>query len=217
MEFKTGITKKGKLKMKKIIAVILSFVLCLSFSACSKEVVSSNDYKQNMESITESLNKGKIPEIDFALGDNPDGIKKHFDDQLANESQTEEEGHNHSHDEVTSFTVTQGLRSVKMDAGKFVYHYEIDKKEKGISVIVSYTKAFGFTAGETTMQEVSACFDPNSVKKILPSEDDMYFLVYPSSDCMVLRYEKDNLKLDFYFSENLLIAAVLLDKANWTL
>lgn len=217
MEFKTGITKKGKLKMKKLIAVILSFVLCLSFAACSKEVVSSNDYKQKMETITESLNKGKIPEIEYALGDNPDGIKKHFEDLLANESHDGDEGHNHSHDEVTSFTVTQGLRSVKMDAGKFVYHYEIDKKEKGVSVIVSYTEAFGFTAGEATMQDVAACFDPNSVKTVLPSDDDMYFLVYPSSDCMVLRYEKDNLKLDFYFSENVLIATVLLDKSNWTL
>jgi len=217
MEFKTGITKKGKLKMKKLIAVILSFLLCLSLAACSKEVVSSNDYKQKMETITESLNKGKIPEIEYALGDNPDGIKKHFEDLLGNESHDEDEGHNHSHDEVTSFTVTQGLRSVKMDAGKFVYHYEIDKKEKGVSVIVSYTEAFGFTAGESTMQDVAACFDPNSVKTVLPSDDDMYFLVYPSSDCMVLRYEKDNLKLDFYFSENVLIATVLLDKSNWTL
>ena len=204
--------------MKKIIAVILSllFITCL-FSACSKESVSSNDYTNNKTAIENGINDGKIPEIDFALGDNPDGIKKHFDDLLAGGDHSGEEDHNHSHDEVTSFTVTEGFSTAKMDAGKFVYHYEKDKKANGVSVIVSYTNAFGFTAGETTMQEVSACFDQNAITKFTASEDDMYFLVYPIENTMILRKESDNIRLDFYFSENVLVAVVLMDKNNWTL
>ncbi len=203
--------------MKRIIAICLSLVLiaCV-FSACSNEVTSSNDITDNKTAILEGKENGKIPEIDYALGDNPDGIKKHFDDLLAKDDHSEEENHNHSHDEVTNFTITEGISTVKMDAGKFVYHYEKDKKANGISVIVSYTKAFGFTAGETIMQEVSDCFEQNSITTFTASEDDMYFLVYPLDDCMILRNESDNIRLDFYFSENVLVAVVLMDKNNWT-
>ena len=203
--------------MKKIFAVLLSVVLIASlFSACSKETVSSNDYSENKTAIEKGIAEGKIPEIDYALGDNPDGIKKHFDDLLAQDDHLGEEDHSHSHDEVTSFTVTEGFSTVKMDAGKFVYHYEKDKKANGISVIVSYTEAFGFTAGETTMQEVSACFDQNAITKFTASEDDMYFLVFPIENTMILRRESGNKRLDFYFSENVLVAVTLIDKANWT-
>ena len=203
--------------MKKIIAICLSLVLIVCiFSACSNETTSSTDIKDNKAAVTEGIKNGKIPEIDYALGDNPDGIKKHFEDLLAQNDHSEEEDHNHSHDDVTSFTVTEGISTVKMDAGKFVYHYEKSKKSNGISVIVSYTKAFGFTAGETIMQEVSACFEQNSITKFSASEDDMYFLVYPLSDCMILRNDTGNIRLDFYFSENVLVATVIMDKANWT-
>ena len=140
--------------MKKVTALLMSlvFIACI-FSACSNETTSSNEITDNKSAIVEGVKNGKIPEIDYALGDNPDGIKKHFEDLLAAESHSEED-HNHSHDGVTSFTVTEGLSTVKMDAGKFVYHYEKDKKANGISVIVSYTDAFGFTAGETIIIEV---------------------------------------------------------------
>ena len=204
--------------MRKAVAGLMALVFIFALVGCSKETVSSEGYEGKMRTITENLFAGKIPEVEYALGDNPDGIKKHFDDLLAGEEHSEEEeNHNHSHDEVTSFTVTEGFRSVKMDAGKFVYHYEVDKKDRGVSVIVSYTEAFGFTAGETTMQEVSACFDPNSIVKFTATEDDMYFLVYPVENCMILRFEADNYKLDFYFSDNVLVAALIMEKENWTL
>ena len=84
--------------MRKIVTFLLAIVFVFSFVACSKETVSSNDYKQKMSEITESLSYGKIPEIEYALGDNPDGIKKHFEDLLAaDDHEDEEENHNHSH------------------------------------------------------------------------------------------------------------------------
>ena len=203
--------------MKRIIALFLALVLLTgTFAACSKEDVSSTNKTDSITAIKEGIQNGKIPEIDFALGDNPDGIKKHFDDLLAGGDHAEEGDHNHSHDEVTSFTVTEGFTTVKMDAGKFVYHYEKDKKSNGVSVIVSFTKAFGFTSGETTMQEVSACFDQNAITKFTASEDDMYFLVFPLENTMILRNESGDTRLDFYFNENVLVAVVLMDKNNWT-
>lgn len=196
--------------MKKLLCsvVVLTMLFCLCGCGGAAKNTSSGVTPADPTENEKAAAAGKIPELSFALGDDPDEIITFYEEQDPT-SQPEEEIDRY-------FEVIRGQNSVTIAAGSQTYYYERANKDKGVSVLCSSDQAYGFTVGVTTLQEVESSFS-GSAQRLTATEDDQYFLIAPVEDCTILRYRYEDVKLDFYFSENVLIAAVLMNTANWTL
>ena len=201
--------------MKKYICLILSLVFIFSLAGCKKDV------EKAQLTIAEYAIKGEIPELEFKLGTDPETVKKHYSDIVSSqdaahsEAEQEEGAHEHPELEVPFYEVVEKEKTVRIATDTVSYFYEKDKASKGISVISIQETAYGFTPGSTTKNQVETAFEQKG-KTLDATEDDMYFII-PTENCVILRYTFEKYKLDFYFSENTLIATVLADTENWTI
>ncbi len=202
--------------MKKYICLVLGLVFVFSFMACKKEEKKDDNTQYSIE---EYALMGEIPELEFNLGADPETVNKHYSDIVSSQDaaygeEEEDETHDHPELEVPFYEVAEGEKTVRIATDTISYFYEKDKKSNGISVISVQETAYGFTPGTTTKYEVETAFERKG-KTIEATEDDMYFII-PTENCMILRYTFEKYKLDFYFSDNILIATVLTDTENWT-
>lgn len=204
--------------MKKYICLVLSLVFIFSLVGCKDK---ENKGGNTQYTVAEYAVKGEIPELDFKLGEDPKTVEKHYSDIVASqdaahsEEETEDGAHDHPELEVPFYDVAEGERSVRIATDTVSYFYEKEKASKGISVISVQETAYGFTPGSTTKYEVEYAIEEKG-KTLDATEDDMYFII-PTENCVILRYTFEKYKLDFYFSDNTLVATVLTDTENWTI
>ncbi len=204
--------------MKRIICLLISLAMLFSLAGCKKEENNNSNPNGSEISVEEYAKKGQIPEQKFALGTDIETVKKYYSDLVAqySEENPNEENTGHSHEDVEAyyFDVIEGEKTVRMDTGNTTFFYEKAKADKGISVISTKETAFGFVPGSTTKQEIELAFETKG-KTLDATEDDMYFVIQTDS-YVILRYNFENIKLDFYFTENLLMSTVIANTQNWT-
>lgn len=204
--------------MKKIFCLMLALVFVFSFAGCGNgDETDTSSVASRAAEIEEYIKKGSIPEIPFAVGTDVDDVEDYYNDMMEQleAEHSDDEGHIHSDDDIY-FEVTKGNLSVTMDTGKMKYFYEKAKKSKGVSVILTFEDAFGFEVMYTTKNDIEEALSGLSGKTLSATEDDLYFLSY-ASEAIILRYEIDRYRLDFYFDDNTLMATVLQNTENWTI
>lgn len=185
--------------MKKILALILSFVFVISFSAC-KDKEKANTNKVDIEYFA---NIGKIPESQFALGDKGDDIKKAL-----------EEKHSDNESEDSYFDVIEGEKNVLITDGTYEYYYKKASAEKEIAYIVSYSDAYGFKLGDALL-EVKNSLKNYEIKEENVTADNLFFYMgdIANSNMITVEFEKNT--VIFVFENNALCATVIFSSENW--
>ncbi len=203
--------------MKRIICSVLCLIFVFGLFGCSKKEGNDNQPQStnNLSSaVAEAVAEGKIPEMKFGLGDSIDELKDYYDETYNKlEEEHQEGGHVHSESDVL-LNISQGNLSVTYEIGGEKYYYERAKRPKGISVTCSLTDAFGIKHG-TLKNEVEATLCDLELKSLAAGEDELYFVQL--TEALILRYKENNHTVDFYFSNNVLVATVLRDTDNWTI
>ena len=200
--------------MKKLLSIFVCFALFLTFTACKgKNDENNNTSKIDLEYYAKI---GKMPEIDFTLGDDVDDVIAKLT-KKQNEIDAEHQDdpdHSHTHDQAEFiFNVIEGEKNVLIDNGVANYYYNKNNKDKGISYIVNYDTAFGIEKG-ALVSEVQSHLTGYELKQIDATKEEIFFASY-ITDATVLRYEIKNVVIMFVFQENQLYATAMYDVNNW--
>lgn len=189
--------------MKKILSIILSAVMLLSFAACKNN---DNSSKSNTVDLEYYAGLGQLPECNYKLGDSIETLKSEL--SAAND-QAAESGEDYV------YSVTEGEKTVRIDNGSFVYYYAKSKERDGISYIISLDTAYGFESGTSVLEIKEA------LPELEPAEEDAnsdnVFFIYGLSNGTVFKYTFENRVVMFVFSDNMLCATAIYDTDNWTL
>lgn len=198
--------------MKRIIAYFL--IISTMFLICGCKDNSNNTLEDDfITDVKYYLSLGKIKEADFALGTTPEQIENAELDFSHEEGGDANMGHDHEHGIVKE----EGAVSYHYIYGPFQYFYNKGKEEKGISFIVSFDKAFGFSVGSSTKFEVENALSGMDCTKRIAEKNDFFFMIIEIDDCEMLVYEYENYTLSFYFKDDLLICTTLQNSENWSL
>ncbi len=199
--------------MKKIISLLLCFMLFLSFTACKKD---KEKDKKSIDLEFYATELCKIPEGEYALGANVDDVIKELTEKNKEieENAVEDKDHSHTHDEQQFyFEVQEGEKNVMIDNGNFCYYYNKANKANGISYIVDYDTAFGIEIG-TVILEVKEMLSKTQVKEEPLSEENAFFASYVANGT-VLKAEFDGTVVLFVFQDNELLATAMYNE-NWS-
>lgn len=192
--------------MKRIICLVLALLLVFSLSACKGKEVTNDDPNTNVYDLNECMKQGKIPELKYTLGTNPETIKKDF------EGVTEQNG------EEIELYINENPNSINIVVGDYYYYYVRGAEDKGVSSIVSFTTAFGVEVhGFDTKDDIKKRFTTVEFTERALTSLDAYFIPGEVDNCTALTCETDNRRIDFIFMEETLIAVNMVDTENWTL
>ena len=207
--------------MKKILCIVLSLVLFFSLCACAKDKDKSTDSDKYVHSVDIAYyaSLGKIPELEFALGANPEDIMNASknDEESHEDSSSEEEGHVHKAPDITKM---EGELSVVLNDGSFLYLYEKKKSDKGISAIVCLEKGYDLEIGSYNVTEdlVKKALSKHTPTISKPNQDDLFFLPDVGDDATSLDYIfNGKYKIQFIFINGTFSAIILSDIQNWTI
>ncbi len=196
--------------MKKIISLLLCLCFIFAFVGCDED-------KKSAESVIDLeyyAKIGQIPEVKYALGADADDTAIELSG-LMSETPEETPDDQHNHDQQDFFyEYVEGEDNILLDNGTIGYYYNKDNKEKGISYIVCYDKAFGFELG-TVSVEIKEQLPEYKFKEEEVSDENAFFATYISNGT-VLKTEIKNVVIMFVFQENELFATAIYDKDNWT-
>ncbi len=204
--------------MKKLFTVILAVLMLFSLAACGgkddTETPSAPAIPDKSDEVAAAVSEGRIPELEFKLGDSTSDLRTRFNELLEDmEDAHEGGGHVHNDGDIL-LDKSEGELSMTYTVGTAGYYYEKEKSKNGIAVLLSLEDAFGFKQG-TPRADVETALAKLSLKSLNAGEDELYFVPIP--EAIILRYKKDGRQLDFYFSDNELVATVLRDLNNWTI
>lgn len=192
--------------MKKIICLFLALLLVFSLSACKEKGDIENTPETNVYDLKECMKQGKIPELKYILGTNPETIKKDF------EGVTEQDG------EEVELYINENPNSTNIGVGNNYYYYVNGSEEKGISSILSFDTAFGIEVnGFDTKKDIKNKFTTVEFTERQLTSLQAYFIPGEVENCSALTCEIDNRRIDFIFMDETLIAINLVDTENWTL
>lgn len=187
--------------MKKVLALALCLVLCLTVCACGGNLPKENNVGNGIN-LDNALAEGKIPELDIALGTNVDSIDMGE--------------HSHEADAQPAYYLINGKEESYLMGENAYYYYKNNKKEAGISSIVSISAAFGLICGNyETPESVKNAFSNIVFTESVATEDDLFFLKYTIENCKKLSYVSGNREIVFIFEDNNLIAVNMVDINNW--
>lgn len=180
--------------MKKIICLLFCIFLFVSFTACKKgkEVIKQNP-------VEGFAIEGKIPECKYALGDDPEIIKSDFS-KLAEEN---EENYYYFDEEIDYSVIDNGVNKI---------FYKTNEKYKGVSYIVVFDEAYGFSIGTTV----------NDLKKEMTGiqfsvedlNDENAFFIKSMREGKVLKYKFSKNTVMFVFDGDRLCATAIYTK-DW--
>jgi hypothetical protein len=197
--------------MKKAICLILSLVCAFTLVGCGKD----NDTKNDKIDLAYYAKLGQMPEAKYTLGANPDQVI----DELDGINEQEEAEHQadpndtHGHDEEEFYLeVVEGEKNVLIDNGNICYYYTKANKDKGVSLIVSYGDAFGFSLGTVILELKNSLPSVEFTEEEL-SDENAFFASYVL-DGTVLKAEFENSTILFVFQENELFATAIYNE-NW--
>lgn len=187
--------------MKKLICAFLSLTLIFSFAACGKDSKKAESSGVDLEYYAKL---GKIPECSYKLGDSIDTINSELSSKNESAVQSGEE---------YVYEVTEGEKTVRIDNGDFLYYYVKEKKDTGVSFIVSLKTAYGFSAGTPFLDVKNALADFKCTEE--EANDSNSFFLLGVQDVTVLRYDFEKNSILFVFSENSLTAVAVYNTENW--
>lgn len=184
--------------MKKILCILLSLLLLLSFVSCGdKEKQSGSEID-----LEYYVKLGQIPESEYQIGSDPEEIK----------AKLKEIADNPEHDHAV-YDVIEGEKNVLIDGGLYNYYYKKVNESNGISYLISYDTAFGFEIGDVIV-EVRDAFEGIEFKEEPLTEENTFFLP-GASDGSVLTTEISDYTVSFVFVDNALCATALYITDEW--
>ncbi len=202
--------------MKKIIAVLLALVIVFAFAGCAKKDGGTGDtssVENRSDEIADAVARGEIPEADYKLGDKVSTLSERYT-EIVNEQYQNQGGHVHGDGDIY-YDRSEDDNMVNYTIGTYGYCYLKDNSKNGISVIISFDNAFGFSQG-SSRKDVEDRLSSLKTQKLNAGESELY-LIPQLSEAIILRYVSGKYQLDFYFSGNELVATVLRDTENWTI
>ena len=187
--------------MKKIISLVFCLLfITLVFSGCKGDK-DSGKIKSDVD-VEYYAKLGKMPECEFSLGTDVDKVDEKLK-EIYNDS------------EEAYYDVIEGKNTVLIDGGPFMYYYEKEKKNKGVSLIVNNDKAYGFEGG-TFDFEITEALSDYDYEEITDIEDELFFLKSFEGVSGIKYTFGDNIVI-FAFSDSALTATAIYSVENWTL
>ncbi|MBR7132690.1 MAG: hypothetical protein IKD04_04075 [Clostridia bacterium] len=188
--------------MKKVLALLLTTLLALTFTACKGDKNTSSGDTVDLEYFSKL---GQIPECEYSLGESVTKIK----DELSAKLESQDENSDFYYE------VTEGENNTLIDNGAFMYYYQNEKEENGISFIASYSEAYGFAVGDIII-EVEKAIESINYKKTELTEKNTFFM-YGASEgtAIICEFEENNIM--FVFVDNALCATAIYNNNDWDL
>lgn len=185
--------------MKRIISLLLAAVMVCSFASCKK----GNKNQQIGTDVEYYANLGKMPECEYELGFDVDKLIDVLEKKATAENAGEE-------DYYTSFEIDE--RTAIMTSG-FSFYYFTDKKDKGISCIVSNEEAFGFKQGTVSVEVRDALksYGFESTQRN-PIDGELFFIPGAGDNMTCMEYGFKNATVLFVFDTNELCATAIFTK-----
>lgn len=181
--------------MKKILCLILCMFFVFSLVSCKQESGSNPSHSID---IVYYAKLGQINELNYILGGNVQDAR-----DLLNETTDD-------HGEPNYFDFESGDYTVMTD-GQICVCYKTDDEEGGITHIVKYGDAYGFTVGAVSTQIrdiMRDVFESEATER--SSKDGELFFLPSGADMTVLEYKNiADTNILFVFQEHALSATVI--------
>lgn len=213
--------------MKKLLALLLATVTLITvISGCGKKDTASSASQIKHSVDVEKLAKsGRIPEVDFVLGDPVEGVKDALFKKASGMTyqeycdQIKAAGHTPGKDEYSAYVISSvsdghTILSANYDNYNSVYcMYSTENEKGGIAAIAVVGDAYGFT-GNTLSGYVKKCISAKGT--LSDSQSTLAFLPKATDGAKCLTYDFGLYKLEFYFSVyDTLAATVLYNTELW--
>lgn len=212
--------------MRKIISLLLAFCFVFSLSACGNSDTESKEEKINHDvDVAKLAADGRIPEVDFVLGDPIDGVKDRLfklSSGMTYEEFTENmksAGHEPTGNEYDSYIITQEkdghtIMSATFNTNESIYcMYNTENEKSGIAAVAIVGGAYGYTSN-TLKSYVTGSIDLKYENAEINNE--LAFLPKAEDGATCIAYEIGMYRLEFYFSGyDTLVATVLYDTNIW--
>lgn len=211
--------------MKKIIALSMSVLMLLLSVGCSNKADDGIEKVDHSVNVTKLAREGRIPEVEFIVGDPVDGVKDSLfklasgmshDEFVSN---MEKAGYTADGSEYTSYinmieSDGRTILSASYTDNDAVYcMYSTEKDQQKISAIAVVGKAYGFD-GNTVIDYVKGAIDEKFTED--KANSNLAFLPKGDDGATCLSYDLGIYKLEFYFSNyNTLSATVLYNTELW--
>lgn len=202
--------------MKKSLAIAM--ILCIIFllSGCKEKAEPTPTAEIDIEYYSKY---GKIPECEFTVGQDIDTVLSTLEERVEAQSEDETDAsenqdsdmHEHNHDEFF-FNHTEFDEYTSIHTGDIEYFYKEENRDKGISCIVTYTTAYGFS-NETVSVEIEKALTGFEVERYDTSSGDIFFMPYGEFSCLKYSFEKNDIV--FIFADNALCATAIYDNTQW--
>lgn len=208
--------------MKRIICIMISAAVAVTaMSLCGCSVGNANNTPtttksalNTLENVKNLAKSGKIDTVEYTLGTKADSIIQKYSTTAAeNTDSTADDDHNHENDIVFDVTEKTDYTRIILDTAQFFYNN--DDPNKQIGVIACTADAYNFKAGNCYSDDVIDALGKPDSTDIPAAEDLIYTFGVPSSVSRIT-YNFDNIRLDFVFVDDNLIATVLTDTAIYT-
>ncbi len=181
--------------MKKLIILILSLCLVLTFTGCKdkgEEQKGEDAPVKDKYSLEQYIKNGTIPEAEFALGTNIDVII----DARSDDESGEDAGHTH-----TEFYHIQSERLIQ--DSEIMYYYNNNGK---VDAIASTSEAFGFEVGDLTGKyDIIKAFPSYKYVERAVEDNELDFIYGELDNVIAITYTAGNNQLDFYFENDSLL------------
>lgn len=179
--------------MKKILCLVICIIFALSLTACGDNGGKKSNHSVDVEYYAKL---GQISNLEYKLGDAINKTKTALSETVDD------------HGESLYFDYTSGDYTVMTD-GSVCCCYKTDDEASGITHIVKYGDAYGFTVGAVSTQVRDTMSDMGYDAQEREAKSGELFFLPASVGITVLEYEiKDNTVL-FVFQEHALSAAVI--------
>jgi len=223
---------KGCELMRKLSILLLAAAL-LFLVACGGEFSSQydpNDPFLNAGRLEHDVDvgyyarQGRIDTLTIKIGDTADDVKKYYNFDAELESALEELDDDELDDELhedfgeDNFTIAEFEFDdfVELRSESVAYYYMSAGSAQRIVSIVNFGDSYGFIMHVNTIEDVREALG-EAYEDRPAEESDLFFMFSPQADDHhILSYIYDNMRVKFFFNEDLLVAVSLSDIDEWS-
>ena len=195
--------------MKRIIGILLTVCMLFSFAACGKE---KKEQKTSVIDLKYYSKLGQIPESEYALGQEIDPMIAAFDEKMKASEELGAQGQ--EHEDLFYYSATEFVDYTSINTGSFEYCYKNDKKDGGVSCIISYGDSYKFKIGTLNIQIKQALTEFDVQEYDTDSNNLFFFPGAESLSCLKYTFEKNDIV--FVFVDNALTATVIYNNDEWS-
>ena len=216
--------------MKKIVSILIVLSMCFAFCSCKNEVDKTDTYSGGSDhsvDVVKLASSGRIPEVEFLLGDSVEAVKNELFQLSAGMSHEEfcdnmrEAGYEPDGSEYSGYVTETSVDDHTVmaslyneDTASSVYGlYSDDNVDAGIAAIAVVVEDYGYD-GNTVIEYVKNAMGEKYIEE--KADSKFYFLPKGEDNATCLTYKLGVHKLELYFSQyNTFVAAVLYDTNIW--